>query len=326
MTDMIDTADRSGQQNGALAFLCSGQGSQKPGMGADLLDIAEVAATFACASDVFGRDIAALCRAATPEEAEALNDTRNAQAAIATLSIGIGRALMARGVVPGSLVGFSLGQVSAIALSGMLSDEDAFRLIAERSRIMGEVADAHPGCMSALLKGTAAEAEALCEEQAHGDVLAPANYNSAAQTVIAGTVEAVERAEAAWKEAGKRATRLATSGAFHSPLMAAAREPFAAVLDTLDFHEPQIPVICNTDSSPIDAATVRARLVDHLTSPVRFQQSIELLESRGVSDFIEVGYGSVLANLVKRCAPLATRLCVQDHATFEECLATYGRS
>lgn len=311
-------------QNPQLAFLCSGQGSQKPGMGESLLDIPEVAETYRCASEVFGRDIAALCRAETPEEAASLNDTRNAQAAIATLSIGIGRALMARGVVPGSLVGFSLGQVSALALSGMLTDEDAFKLIAERSRIMGEVADANPGCMTALLKGTPEEVEAACAEAAQGEVLAPANYNSPAQVVVAGTVAAIERVEAAWKDAGKRASRLATSGAFHSPLMQDAREPFGNYLQTVKFQEPDITVICNTDAAPLDASNVRERLVEHLTNPVRFQQSIELLENRGVNAFVEVGFGGVLANLVKRCAPEAARLCVQDHATFDECVSTYA--
>lgn len=311
-------------QNPQLAFLCSGQGSQKPGMGADLLDIPEVAATFDRASEVFGHDIAKLCRAESDEEAAALNDTRNAQAAIATLSIGIGRALMAHGVIPASLVGFSLGQVSALALSGMLTDDQAFALIAERSRIMGEVADANPGCMTALLKGTPEEVEAACAEAAQGDVLAPANYNSPAQVVVAGTVEAIERVEAAWKEAGKRASRLATSGAFHSPLMKAAREPFRNYLETVKFQEPAITVICNTDASPLDASTVRERLVDHLTNPVRFQQSIELLEGRGVNAYVEVGFGGVLANLVKRCAPSAARLCVQDHASFDECVSAYA--
>ena len=141
-----------------LVFMASGQGSQKPGMGADLLDIPEVANVFECASDVLGRDVAALVRDASPEE---LNDTRNAQIAIAALSVGMGRALEARGIVPDALLGFSLGQVSAMVLGGMLAEEDAFALIAERSRLMGEAADANPGVMSALLKITLPEAEAL---------------------------------------------------------------------------------------------------------------------------------------------------------------------
>ena len=101
-----------------LVFMASGQGSQKPGMGADMLDIPEVASVFACASDVLGRDVAALVRDASPEE---LSDTRNAQIAIAALSVGMGRALEARGIVPDALLGFSLGQVSAMVLGGMLA-------------------------------------------------------------------------------------------------------------------------------------------------------------------------------------------------------------
>ena len=102
-----------------LVFMASGQGSQKPGMGADMLDIPEVTSVFACASDVLGRDVAALVRDASPEE---LNDTRNAQIAIAALSVGMGRALEARGIVPDALLGFSLGQVSAMVLGGMLAN------------------------------------------------------------------------------------------------------------------------------------------------------------------------------------------------------------
>ena len=155
-------------------------------------------------------------------------------------------------------------------------------------------------------------------------MLAPANYNSPAQVVVAGTVAAIERVEAAWKDAGKRASRLATSGAFHSPLMEQARAPFNNYLETVKFQEPAITVICNTDATPLDASNVRERLVEHLTKPVRFQQSIELLDSRGVNAYVEVGFGGVLANLVKRCAPEAARLCVQDRASFDECAETYA--
>ena len=301
-------------------FMASGQGSQKPGMGADLMDVPEVAATFELASDVLGRDVAALCAAGDADSAAALADTRNAQAAIATLSIAIGRALMARGLRPDALLGFSLGQVSALALGGMVSDEDAFRIVEARSRIMGEVADANPGAMSALLKGSPEEVEAVCAECGQGEVLAAANYNSPAQTVVAGTLPAIERAEAAWKARGGRASRLATSGAFHSPLMADACEPFAAFLEGVAFDEAAIPIVGNADAQPLSAANVRQKMVEHLVSPVRFTDSVAALTAAGATSFVEVGFGGVLAGLVKRCAPEAERACVQDRASLEEAL------
>ena len=180
---MLDETPLAPLGPAGLVFMASGQGSQKPGMGADMLDIPEVASVFACASDVLGRDVAALVRDASPEE---LNDTRNAQIAIAALSVGMGWALEARGIVPDALLGFSLGQVSAMVLGGMLAEEDAFALIAERSRLMGETADANPGVMSALLKITLPEAEALCAQCAEGEVLVPAKLNGGGQIVIAG--------------------------------------------------------------------------------------------------------------------------------------------
>lgn len=307
-----------------LVLMASGQGSQAPGMGADLMDVPEVAAAFELAGDVFGRDIAALCAAEGPDAAAELNDTRNAQAAIATLSLGIGRAVMARGIAPDALLGFSLGQVSALALGGVLTDQAALELVRERSRLMGQAADAHPGAMTALMKGDAAAAEQACAECARGDVLACANYNSPIQTVAAGTPEAIERVEQAWAEKGFRAARLATSGAFHSPLMEDARAPFAAYLEGVAFEEPTIPIICNTDASFVDAATIRQRLADHLTHPVRFAQSIEALTALGADGFAEVGYGGVLAGLVKRCAPKAARWCIQDRQGLDAFVEAQG--
>lgn len=179
-----------------------------------MLDIPEVASVFACASDVLGRDVAALVRDASPEE---LNDTRNAQIAIAALSVGMGRALEARGIVPDALLGFSLGQVSAMVLGGMLAEEDAFALIAERSRLMGEAADANPGVMSALLKITLPEAEALCAQCAEGEVLVPANLNGGGQIVIAGT-------RRRWRAPRRRGPRArAASRAWPRPVPSTAR-------------------------------------------------------------------------------------------------------
>ena len=294
---MLDETPLAPLGPAGLVFMASGQGSQKPGMGADLLDIPEVANVFACASDVLGRDVAALVRDASPEE---LNDTRNAQIAIAALSVGMGRALEARGIVPDALLGFSLGQVSAMVLGGMLAEEDAFALIAERSRLMGEAADANPGVMSALLKITLPEAEALCAQCAEDEVLVPANLNGGGQIVVAGTPAAVARAEEAWAASKGRFSRLATSGAFHSPLMAPAQAPFADYLAKVEFREPVVPVIGNVHAAPLDVAGAREELVAHLVSPVQFEASVAKLQAVGAKMFAEVGFGGVLANLVKR--------------------------
>lgn len=316
-----------------LVFMCSGQGSQKPGMGASLFNVPEVAAAFECASDILGRDIAALvaeedAEVSSPASASAsaaLNETRNAQAAIATLSIGIARALMARGIQPSVLLGFSLGQISALALSGMLTDEEAFALIDVRSRVMDEAARATAGAMSALLKADIASVESLCKECSDvetGDVVYPANYNCPGQIVVGGTLAAIERAEEAWKSQGGRASRLATQGAFHTPLMQQACKPYADYLAGVDFKKPTVPVLCNTDATFVDEVTVRQRLVDHLTHPVKFQQSVELLIENGNNNFCEVGFGGVLSGLIKRVNADVVRTCVQDAASFDEFIDT----
>ncbi len=306
-----------------LVFMCSGQGSQKPGMGADLLENPQVKDVFTCASDVFGMDVAALCSNAP---AEVLNDTRNAQAAISALSIGIARALMYRGVMPSAVLGFSLGQTSALALSGMVSDEIAFKIIAKRSELMAQAANEHPGCMSAFLKADLESVQAVCDECAQGQVLLPANLNCPGQIVVAGEAEAVERAEAAWAAAGKRATRLATAGAFHTPLMQSAAEPFAQFLSGIAFSEPAIPLINNVDAKPLAAKDAAVQLVAHLTHPVRFEESVRNIVASSITapEFVETGFGGVLFGLIKRIDKELPRACVQDAASMKAFLEAHG--
>lgn len=287
-------------------------------MGATLLSVPEVADVLACASDVLGYDVADLmCNA----PADKLNDTRFAQPAMCALSIGIARALMARGVQPQAVLGFSLGQVSALAVSGMLSDEATFGFVAERASLMAEAAQEHPGVMSALLKADEQSVAELCETCAQGQVLVAANFNAPGQIVVSGEVAAVERAETAWAAAGKRFSRLATSGAFHSPLMQSAADGLDAYLAGVNFAEPTVPLICNTDARPLRAADAREHLVRHLTHPVLFSQSVESLIAQGQGAFVEVGFGGVLANLVKRIDRNAERACVQDAESFESFVA-----
>ena len=238
--------------------------------------------------------------------------------------MGIASALQARGVQPQAVLGFSLGQVSALAVSGMLTYEETFSFVAERARLMAQAAAERPGVMSALLKADGESVEQLCGECAQGQVLVPANFNCPGQIVISGELAAVERAEAAWEAAGKRYARLATSGAFHSPLMQSAADELDAYLAEVDFKQPSVPLICNTDAQPLSAETARRHLVDHLTYPVRFEQSVQALVDQGAAVFAEVGFGGVLSNLVKRIDRKAARPCIQDAASFDAFVSEYA--
>ncbi len=327
---MAITTDKTNQQMGsellpiiadAPVFMFSGQGSQKPKMGEDLMGITEVASVFECASDVFGFDVAQLISSA---DAQTLNETRNAQRTLCTLSVGIAEALRARGVNPAAVLGFSLGQISALAVSGMLSVEETFALVKERSRIMAEAAEEHPGVMSALLKIDEARAAALCEENSYNDIVVPANFNCPGQIVVSGTEEAVKRVEQAWINEGGRVARLATAGAFHSPLMADAAQNFATYLENIAFNEARIPLICNVDAAPLTSQDAREHLALHLVRPVLFDQSVRNLIDAGAKTFAEVGYGGVLYGLMRRIDPNVNRINVQDRACFDDIIAKYG--
>lgn len=290
-----------------VAFLLSGQGAQKPGMGAALIEqgAPEVAETFAIASEAFGFDVADVCLNAS---AETLRDTAFAQPAMCTLSVAVAKALEARGVRPAYVAGFSLGQIAALAVSGMVSERDAFRIAAFRTKVMAEAAAARPGSMCALLGGEPEEASEVCSSAAQGDVLVCANYNAPGQIVISGDVAAVDRAAALWKERPRhKASMLATSGAFHSPLMQPAAEALAEFLEEVEFNEARTPLVCNVDARPLSAADARAHLASQVVSPVLFEQSVHWLSEQGVDTFVECGFGGVLTKLVKRIEPAAAR-------------------
>lgn len=286
-------------------WMLPGQGAQKPGMGADLLELPQVAQAFALASDVLGLDLAGLSRNGSAED---VNRPFNAQALTMAVSVGTGRFLQANGLAPSAVLGFSLGQIGALALAGVLSDEQAFRLLKVRATAMAAACEQVPGGMLALLGADAQDAEELCKECAGGEVLLPANYNCPGQIVISGTEAAIECAGARWKELGNKASRLNTSGAFHSPLMEQAAEAVAEACADLDFREPEVPLICNTDARPFRANEAAARLAAQVKSPVRFSQSVEYLIAQGETDFLEVGFGAVLNGLVKRIDRTTNRM------------------
>ncbi len=295
-------------------WLCSGQGAQKPGMGADLLVLPEVTDVFDVMSRELEMDLHQLACEGTPEE---INQPEAAQALTMAVSVGVGLALKARGFAPDALIGFSLGQISALVLSEMLPLEEAARLLKVRSSSMAAACAANPGGMVALMGATLDDAEALCAEAAGDDVLVCANHNAPGQIVISGHNDALERAQQLWKDAGKRAVRLATAGAFHSPLMEPAATEVERFCSSLAFREPAVTLICNTDAQPFLVSEAAARLGQQVKSGVLFEQSVRALIDEGETDFVEVGFGGVLTGLVKRIDKETTRVSVGTFDQFE---------
>lgn len=299
---------------GKVAFLLSGQGSQRPGMGATLFGMPEIDEVFCEASDVCGFDVAAAC---LDETGASLADTAVSQPALCALSVAQVRALVKRGIKPDYVAGFSLGQIGALAASGMLDAKTAFSLVRDRSRAMAEACRLRPGSMCALMGGTEQDVFDVCSSCAEGDVLVPANFNAPGQIVVSGDATAVARAKEAWSGPGRRSAMLATAGAFHSPLMRPAAEVFAARLENVVFDEAKIPLVCNVDARPLLADDAAAHLVAHLTSPVLFSQSVTWLIEQGVDTFVECGTGGVLAGLVRRVDKGTVRMRIESREDLE---------
>ena len=282
-----------------LAFVFPGQGSQEVGMLAELAAIdGVVARTFAEASEVLGFDLWQLV--ASGPEVE-LNRTINTQPALLAASVALWRVWDARGgAMPGALAGHSLGEYAALVCGGALEFADAVRLVRRRGELMQLAVPEGEGAMAAIL-GLEDEVIFQCCGQAAG-VVAPANFNSPGQVVIAGSAAAVDQAIELCKAAGaKRAMRLAVSVPSHCALMRPAAEQLAAALEQVPLQAPRIPVLHNVDAAPAATpAEIRRRLVAQLHEPVQWTRCVEALRDAGASQFIECGPGRVLAGLVRR--------------------------
>ena len=288
-----------------IAFLFPGQGSQYPGMAADLAERVPEARDLVDRADAaLGFSLSSLMFAEGDDAAEALRQTEVTQPALYVHSLAAHAALAARGMACDVAAGHSLGEWSALAAMGAVSFEDGLRAVRRRGELMAQAGDVRPGTMAAVLGLDAALLEEACERaSAEGDgVAVPANYNDPGQIVISGDGPAVERAGELATEAGaRRVVPLPVSGAFHSPLMAFARDGLAATLETLDLSAPRVPVVLNVTAEPTtDPETIREKLLEQLTAPVRWAQSLERMGALGATRFVEVGAGKVLAGLAKR--------------------------
>ena len=306
------------------AFLFPGQGSQHAGMAADLAERFPEARDIAeRADDALGFALTETMFASGEEAAEALRQTEVTQPALYVHSLMAHAALAARGLTCEVAAGHSLGEWSALAAMGAMTFEDGLLAVRRRGELMAQAGDVRPGAMAAVLGLDAATLERICAEASGDGDVVPANYNDPGQIVISGDRPAVERAGAAAEEAGaKRVIPLPVSGAFHSPLMDFARDGLAATLETLELSAPRVPVVLNVTAEPeTDPEVIRQRLLDQLTAPVRWAQSLEAMAASGADRFVEVGAGKVLSGLVKRTLGRRTETAQASTAADVEALA-----
>lgn len=291
-------------------LLCPGQGAQTVGMGLAwamsspaakaVFDEADALLAHTLGSSL-GQPLSQLC---FEGPADALNRTDISQPAIYTCSVACYRALADHGdLSPAAAAGLSLGEYTALCLAGAFSFADGLRLVALRGRAMQEAAEAAPSTMVALIGADETTANALCDAARGDDVLVAANFNAPGQVVISGSLAACERAEQLAPDHGLRATRLQVAGAFHSPLMQPAADRLAEALAATPIAAPRCPVMSNVTGRPHDAEpdSIRRRLVEQLTSPVRWAANCEhLAKHHAASAWHELAPGKSLTGMMRR--------------------------
>ena len=290
------------------AYVFPGQGAQYCGMGKDLYENNEDArAMFEQANEILGFRITDVMFGGTDEE---LRQTRVTQPAVFLHSVILAKVL---GAEPVAVAGHSLGEFSALVVSGALSFEDGLRLVSKRAMAMQRACDVERGTMAAVIRLSDEVIENVCESI--DGVVVAANYNCPGQLVISGAYDAVTEACEKLKAAGaRRALVLPVGGAFHSPLMEPARKELAEAIEAADFKTPTCPIYQNVDALPhTDPAEIKANLIAQLTAPVRWTQIVERMVADGISDFVELGPGAVLQGLISK---ISSGVTVESRSTF----------
>ena len=304
-----------------IAFLFAGQGAQYVGMGRDLYE------SVPAAKEVF--DLGESRRPGTlatcfEGPGEALTQTENTQPALFLVDLACARALSAAGVMPDAVAGFSLGEIPALAFTGVLSDADAFDTVVLRGNTMQTCGERHPGGMAAVMKLPPEEVERIA---ATFNCIYPVNYNCPGQIACAGAAGEIDAFCDAVKAAGGRAVKLAVSGAFHTPFMADATDALRRHLSGLALSAPKIPLYSDytADLYPGDSEKIAETIAEQASRSVRWETIIRRMADTGIDTFIEVGAGATLSKLVSRTLTDVQSLHVENAETLRETLAALGK-
>jgi [acyl-carrier-protein] S-malonyltransferase len=306
---------------GKVAFVFPGQASQYPGMGKELAQKYSAArSVFEEADKALGFSISQMCFAGTEEE---LKLTANTQPAILTLSVAVFQVLAEKELQADFVAGHSLGEYSALVAAGSLKFADAVQLVRKRGAYMQDAVPPGVGAMAAILGLSPAVVADVCRRAADGEICSPANLNSPEQTVISGHAAAVKRAvEIASQLGAKRAVVLPVSAPFHCALMQPAQERLAEVLKTIEVQDPRFPIVSNvTAGATKKGGRERDLLIEQVTAPVRWVESMRCMIDAGASTFVEVGPGKVLSGLLRQIDRSLKCVNVEDAASLDKALA-----
>lgn len=302
---------------GKIAFVFSGQGAQKPGMGLSLYESAPAAREVFDRLEALRPGLQELCFRG---EAEELGITKNTQPALFAVELAAAAALRAAGVEPSMDAGFSLGEITALTDSGAADAETGLHLVCRRAELMQADAEANPGGMAAVLKLTDEQVEAVCAgiEGAY-----PVNYNCPGQVSVACKKESLPELSAAVKAAGGRAVPLKVSGGFHSPYMARAAAAFGEAVRAETLREPALPLYSDYTALPYegDFAELLSR---QICNPVRWQSLMKNMIAAGADTFVELGPGKTLCGLINKIDPAVRTLHVEDAESLLETVKEAG--